>query len=108
MILATTASQIIFWLVLFAWAGLGASIGPTIILSLFWKRTTKWGVVTGLISGTVTTIIWNQTPSLKGMIYELVPAFLISALLTVIVSLITSPPENAEQVLNLIAAKYRK
>lgn len=108
LILAMTASQIIFWLVLFAWAGLGASIGPTIILSLFWKRTTKWGVVTGLISGTIITIVWNQTLVLKSLIYELVPAFLSSTLLTILVSLITQPPNDAGQKLEMIAAKYRK
>lgn len=107
LILAISASQIIFWLVLFAWGGLGASIGPTVILSLFWKRTTKWGVVTGLVSGTLVTIIWNQTPALKGIIYELVPAFIISTLLTIIVSLFTTPPPGAAQDLELIAAKYR-
>ncbi|MCP2599271.1 sodium/proline symporter, partial [Candidatus Aminicenantes bacterium AC-335-B20] len=58
LILGAVASQLVFWLVLFAWAGLGASFGPTIILSLFWKRTTKQGVIAGFISGTLITIIW--------------------------------------------------
>ncbi len=107
LILAISASQIIFWLVLFAWGGLGASIGPTIILSLFWKKTTKWGVVAGLVSGTLITIIWNQTPALKAIIYELVPAFVIATILTILVSLCTTPPPNAAQDLELIATKYR-
>lgn len=74
-LLGYIAADWIFWLVLFAWAGLGASIGPTIILSLFWKRTTKWGVLAGLLSGTMVTIVWKSTPVLKAAIYELVPAF---------------------------------
>jgi Na+/proline symporter len=42
------------------------------------------------------------------MIYELVPAFLVSTLLTVTLSFLTSPPENAEEELKSIAAKYRR
>ncbi len=108
LILGAVASQLVFWLVLFAWAGLGAAFGPTVILSLFWKRTTKQGVLTGLVSGTLVTILWNQLPFLKGIIYELVPAFIISAVLTIIVSLLTHPPAEAERELEEISARYKK
>jgi Na+/proline symporter len=92
-ILAFLAADWVFWLVLFAWGGLGASFGPTILLSLFWKRTTKWGVLVGLISGTLVTIIWKSTPFLSNLVYELVPAFTISFILTIIVSLVTKSTE---------------
>jgi len=46
-------------------------------------------------------------PSLKSLIYELVPAFLISSILTITVSLLTVPPREAEEELRSIAAKYR-
>ena len=39
--LGAAAKDLVFWLVLFAWGGLGASFGPAVILSLFWTRTTK-------------------------------------------------------------------
>lgn len=97
----------VFWLVLFAWGGLGASFGPTLLLSLFWKRTTKEGVLAGFLSGTIVTIVWNQVSLLKNMIYELVPAFFISLLLTILVSLLTHPPFEAEKELKTIAARYR-
>jgi len=102
------AQDLVFWLVLFAWGGLGASFGPPLLLSLFWKRTTKAGVAAGFISGTAVTIVWNQVPALKNFLYELVPAFLISALLTILISLLTSPPEEASEELERIAAKYRR
>ncbi len=88
-VLGWLAADWIFWLVLFAWGGLGAAFGPTIILSLFWKRTTKWGVLAGFIVGTLTVIIWKSSPTLHAMMYELVPAFLLSLLVTVVFSLVT-------------------
>ena len=92
------ASDLVFWLVLFAWAGLGAALGPTSILALYWKNTTRSGVIAGLIAGTLTTIVWYYVPFLKTMMYELVPAFIIGALVTIIVSKISSKPVNVDQM----------
>lgn len=89
MVLAYIAKDLIFWLVLFAWGGLGASFGSVIIFSLYWKRTTKYGVVAGMVSGTLVTIFWKLFLKEATGIYELIPAFLCSALLVVGVSLIT-------------------
>ncbi|UCE60745.1 MAG: sodium/proline symporter [Phycisphaerales bacterium] len=91
--------HIVFWLVLFAWGGLGASFGSTLLLALFWRGTTKWGVFAGLVSGTVITIVWKNVPQLKAIVYELIPAFGISFLLVVIVSLFTRPPEKGMEEL---------
>ena len=66
------------------------------------------GVTAGFISGTAVTIAWNQVPFLKSIIYELVPAFFVSSLLTVIISILTAPPEEAGEELKSIAAKYRR
>ena len=92
------ARDIVFWLVLFAWAGLGASIGPTSILALYWKGTTRAGIFAGLFTGTATTIIWYLVPVLKNNFYELVPAFLLSLLATWLVSLFTEKPDKIEEV----------
>jgi len=89
LLLAITAEKLIFWLVLFAWGGLGASLGPAILLTLFWKKTTKWGVLAGLVTGTLIVVIWNQVAGLKNIVYELIPAFFVSMLMVVIVSLCT-------------------
>jgi Na+/proline symporter len=100
------AEHIVFWMVLFAWGGLGASFGSTLLLALFWKGTTKWGVFAGLISGTVITIVWQSVPRLEALIYELIPAFGISFVLVVVVSFMTRPPQDAEEELRAIASKY--
>ncbi|NLU24268.1 MAG: sodium/proline symporter [Clostridiales bacterium] len=87
---ATGQNQVIFSIVDFAWAGLGASFGPLMLFSLFWKRTTYPAAVAGMISGGVSVFIWNFFVSKLGGIfgvYELLPAFIISSLVIVIVSL---------------------
>jgi len=94
-LLALTAEDFVYWLVLFAWAGLGAAFGPPLVLSLWWRRTTRWGALAGMLSGAVVAVVWRWVPELKGLIYELAPAFAVSLLATVLVSLLTEPGEGA-------------
>ncbi|MBN1599470.1 MAG: sodium/proline symporter [Bacteroidales bacterium] len=86
-ILGVYTKDLIFWFVLFAWGGLGAAIGPTSILALFWNKTTKGGVIAGLMTGTITVFIWKSIPFLNELMYELIPGFTLSFLLTVVWSL---------------------
>ncbi len=96
LVLGWLAEELVFWLVLFAWAGLGAALGPTSILALYWKRLTRAGVFAGLLTGTVVTFLWNGIPTLDGLLYELLPAFPVAFLATVVVSLRTQPPPDVE------------
>lgn len=100
LVLGWLAESLVFWLVLFAWAGLGAALGPTSILALYWKGLTRAGVFAGLITGTVATFVWNLTPPLDALIYELIPAFPLALLATILVSRATRPPENAEALMD--------
>ena len=84
---------------LFAWGGLGAAFGPAILLSLYWKKTTKAGAIAGILVGSATEIIWYLIPSLRAALAEYVPAFILSFVAVVIVSLYTRPPERAEEYL---------
>ena len=77
--------------------GLGAALGPTLILSLFWSGVNRWGVLAGMVTGTVTVIVWKSVPALSAMIYELLPGFALSALMTVIMSRAT---KKRDQELN--------
>lgn len=94
--LSSVAENLIFWLVLFAWAGLGATFGPTSILALFWEKTTLKGILAGILSGSFTVIIWYYIPVLKSFVYELVPAFFVSIIVTIVVSLFTKKPQDTE------------
>ncbi|MEX2532137.1 MAG: sodium/proline symporter [Gemmatimonadota bacterium] len=97
LLLGWVAEDLVFWLVLFAWAGLGAALGPTTLLMLYWRGTTLAGVIAGLLTGTITTIVWYLTPVLRDFLYELIPAFILAALVTWVVSRMTRPPDGVEE-----------
>ena len=85
----------IFNIVSYAWAGFGASFGPLMLLSLYWRRTTLQGAVAGMLSGAATVIIWsNFVAPLGGWfgVYELLPGFVVSLLVIIVVSLLTKEP----------------
>ncbi len=80
LIIALSQTPVIFWFVLFAWSGLGASFGPVILFTLYAKKVTRAGALAGMITGFVTTVVWKVTGLSDAIIYELVPAFLLSTL----------------------------
>ena len=92
---ATGKNQIIFQIVDFAWAGLGACFGPLMLFSLFWKRTTQTGAIAGMITGGVTVFVWNFVISKLGgvfSVYELFPAFVFASIAIVVGSLLSKKP----------------
>ena len=100
-LIALNPNNSVMSLVSYAWAGLGAAFGPTMLLSLFWKRMTMSGALAGMISGGATVIIWKQflgktllVGSDGTVLYELIPAFVISIIFIVVVSLISPKPSQ--------------
>lgn len=96
-VIALDENSVIFTLVAFAWAGFGATFGPIMLLSLFWKRTTWKGAIAGMVSGAVMVFVWNLLIKPMGGIfgiYELLPAFLVSLVVIVVVSLLDRQPEE--------------
>ena len=96
-IIAWDEESVIFNLVSFAWAGFGATFGPLMLFSLFWKRTTRAGAVAGMLIGGIMVFVWNLGISKLGgvfAIYELLPAFILSSLAIIIVSLATKEPSK--------------
>ncbi len=95
MAIAWNSNSTIFGITSFAWAGFGAAFGPLMLLCLFWKRTTYPAAIAGMIAGGVMVFFWKLVlKPLGGVfgIYELLPAFLFSALVIVVVSLCTEKP----------------
>jgi len=79
MLVALMDTRVIFWFVLFAWSGLGASFGPVILFTLYSKKVTRNGAIGGILTGFFTTIVWKAAGLSDTIIYELVPAFLLSS-----------------------------
>ncbi len=99
--IARDPNSSIFTIVSFAWAGFGASFGPVMLFSLFWRRTTRTGALAGMISGGAMVFIWKYLVRPIGGawdIYELLPAFLVACAFIIIVSLLTKAPE--QEILN--------
>ncbi|SCW46208.1 sodium/proline symporter [Ruminococcaceae bacterium YRB3002] len=97
-IVAWDPNSSVFRIVSFAWAGFGAAFAPAIIFGMFWRKTNKWGVLAGMISGGAMVFIWEyligpMSPSLA-KIYELAPAFAVACIFIVVVSLITGEPSD--------------
>lgn len=98
-VIALDPNNSIMGLVSNAWAGLGAAFGPTVLLSLYWKRTNFQGAVAGIASGALTVIVWDYLPIINGStigsvtgLYSLAVGFAVSLLCIVVVSLLTPPP----------------
>ncbi len=96
-IIAQNPDSSVFGIVSFAWAGFGAAFGPIIICALFWKRTTLSGAIAGMVTGGVSVFVWKYLIAPMGgvfAIYELLPAFIVGILFTVIVSLLSKAPDK--------------
>ncbi|MDQ0207107.1 sodium/proline symporter PutP [Alkalicoccobacillus murimartini] len=84
-------------MVSYAWAGFGASFGPVVLLSLFWRRMNTWGALSGIVSGAVVVVLWSSLDlssalGLSENLYEIIPGFIVSVLLIYVVSILTSAP----------------
>ena len=93
--IALDENSVIFQIVSFAWAGFGATFGPLMLFSLFWKRVNKPGAIAGMVGGAGMVFLWKLVISKLGglfAIYELLPAFVFSAVCIVVVSLVTRAP----------------
>ena len=94
-VIALDENSVIFTIVSFAWAGFGATFGPLILFSLFWKRMTRAGTIAGMVGGAGMVFLWKLVISKLGGafgIYELLPAFIFSSICILAVSLLTPAP----------------
>lgn len=99
-IIALDENSVIFKVVSFAWAGFGATFGPIMLFSLFWKRMTRAGALAGMLGGGGMVFLWKLAIRPVGGvlgIYELLPAFIFSCILIIVVSLLTKEPSKEIQ-----------
>lgn len=95
--IARDPASSVFGIVSFAWAGFGAAFGPVVLLSLYWKRSNRWGALAGMISGGIMVFVWKYLVRPMGGlwdVYELLPAFIVALIAIVAVSLATKAPDK--------------
>ena len=96
-----SGAQAIMNLVENAWGIFGAAFGPTILLSLFWRRFSYKGACAGVIAGALVDILWLAFLSSTG-IYEIIPGFIIGGIAAVVVTLATEePPKDVTDIYDL-------
>ncbi|WP_314626734.1 sodium/proline symporter PutP [uncultured Selenomonas sp.] len=91
--LAMNPESLILDMVAYAWAGFGAAFGPALLASLFWRRTTRNGILAGIITGGVTVLVWKQF-ALFGL-YEIIPGFIFALCAIYIVSRLDKEPAKS-------------
>ncbi|WP_232548396.1 sodium/proline symporter PutP [Propioniciclava soli] len=106
-LLALNPSGTILDLVAFAWAGFGAGFGPTILLSLFWRRLTSVGALAGMIVGALVVFWWGSVDGGLFDLYEILPGFLANLLVAVGVSRLTGAPSGVDAEFEEVAALAR-
>ena len=90
--LARDPQSNVLMLVSYAWGGFGAAFGPTLILALYWRRMNRWGALAGMLAGGLTVVVWKQLSGGIFDLYELLPGFIVSFCVIIIVSRLTAAP----------------
>ena len=96
-VIALDPNSGILKLVSYAWAGFGASFGPSILISLFWRKMTLQGAIAGMVVGAATVIIW-EAGAFFGL-YSIVPGFILSSIAIFVISNLTYKKDGQTQVL---------
>lgn len=96
----------VFWLVLYAYGGMGAAFAPVLIATLYWKGLTREGAIACMIGGMLSTILWRELGIGQYFfnIYAAVPCTLISTALMIVISWFTKPPEGVEEDFEVLTA----
>jgi sodium/proline symporter len=94
MVIAFDPDSSVLGLVSYAWAGFGATFGPIVLLSLFWRRMTRNGAIAGLLVGGITVILWKNLSGGIFDLYEIVPGFVLGLIAIVVFSVIDREPSQ--------------
>lgn len=94
-VLALNPDSKVLDLVSYAWAGLGATFGPIVLMSIYWRDMTRNGAIAGMLTGGITVLAWGPlTSGALADVYELLPGFVFACLAIFIVSKIGAKPEQ--------------
>ncbi|MGX9930403.1 sodium/proline symporter [Virgibacillus salarius] len=98
MVIALVSESLLYLVVSWAWAGVGCTLSPAILLTFFWERYSSAGVVATVLAGLVSTILWISTP-LESIITSKFTTFFIALFFGIAVSLLL--PDKTEKIHSL-------
>ncbi|WP_430732111.1 sodium/proline symporter [Virgibacillus halodenitrificans] len=87
MIIALVSESLLYLIVGWAWAGVGCTLSPAILMTFFWKRYSGAGVIATVVSGLLSTVLWISTP-LEEMITSRFTTFFIALFFGIVFSLL--------------------
>jgi sodium/proline symporter len=94
--LAADPDRMVLDLVAYAWAGLGATFGPVIVMSLYWQSMSRVGAILGMVAGGVTVILWGRASGGLFEVYEILPAAILATLIAWLASRLI-PDDNSRK-----------
>ena len=107
-IFIATNPKTILHAVAFAWSGLGAAFGPTIVCSLYWRRMNLPAAIFGVVVGMLAVIIiqpFLRHPDLMPG-FVILPGFLLSTIVIFIVGNLTAkPPQKILDKFDMMLSK---
>jgi len=109
LLLAFFSEKLVFAIVAYAWAGFGATFGPVLVGSLFWRRMTWQGALCGMATGGITVLTWGRLEGGIFDLYEIVPGCAVSAAAVIAASLASPPPpEEATREFDRLVSEMKQ
>jgi len=107
--LSTDKNSSVLQLVSYAWAGFGAAFGPLILFSLYSSTITRTGAIAGMLTGTISVIVWKQLEGGIFDLYELLPSFIFASIAIVVFSKLSSNcPEYVREAFKEVHIRLKK
>lgn len=92
----------------FAWSGLGAAFGPTILFSIYWRKMNLSAAINGIIVGMCSVILIHPFLQRFDLLpgFVILPAFLLSTIIIIFTGYLTKPPsKNMLKLFDLMVSK---
>ena len=105
--MALNPESSILELVSYAWAGFGAAFGPVVLFSLFWKNMSKESALAGMITGTVTVLVWKQLEGGLFDLYELLPAFIAASAAIMIIGRLFPASQGVKETFDACLSEHK-